>query len=370
VGQGFRASSEPVTVSASTSPNAAIPTGRPIVTTLQVGQDVTVDQLKLNLDISTPYRGDLVVTLESPEGTRHVVHSKSGGSSDDLRGSFDLSKIFAGEFSAGEWKLSVEDTFRDGQGSVNAWGLDIVAKGRTEPGPVDPGPVDPGPVDPGPVDPTDPQIPSTRDPRFEGLSDRELKTKIGDVSKKKNNLSYDAARKAMFSDIDNVNGTVTCVYTGRELQTNKVPSASNMNTEHTWPQSKGATGAAKSDLHHLFVTDSKANSSRSSFPFGEVVDGVKWSHPSGAKLGRDASGQMVFEPPDEHKGNVARALFYFSAVYNKPIGANEEAAAKAWNTLDPVDAAEIARNDAIEKYQKNRNPFIDDPTLANDIRDF
>ena len=213
--------------------------------------------------------------------------------------------------------------------------------------------------------------PSTRDPRFQGLSDETLWRTIGEVSQKKTNVSYDKAKQAMFTDLDNRNGNVTCVYTGRELKTNKVPSASNMNAEHTWPQSKGATGAAKSDLHHLFPTDSKANSTRSNWPFGVVTGQVKWEDPqTGAKMGRGANGEYVFEPPDAHKGDVARALFYFSAVYGKHIGAQEEKAIKAWNLQDPPDAKERARNDGIERYQRNRNPFVDDHTLANNIRDF
>ena len=67
---------------------------------------------------------------------------------------------------------------------------------------------------------------------------------------------------------------------------------------------------------------------------------------------------------------MARALFYFSAVYSKPISAQEEAAAKSWNIEDPPDAKEQARNDGIERYQRNRNPFVDDHTLANAISDF
>ncbi|MET0402706.1 MAG: endonuclease, partial [Cystobacter sp.] len=171
-----------------------------------------------------------------------------------------------------------------------------------------------------------------------------------------------------FTTLDNHDGKVKCVYTGREVATNKIPNSSDMNTEHTWPQSQGATGAAKSDLHHLFPTDSKANSIRGSYPFGEVVD-VKWSQ-NGAKFGKDAQGRNVFEPPDAHKGNVARALFYFSTVYNKPIPDADEAVLKEWNHLDQVDAAEVARNTAIEKHQGNRNPFVDDALLADRVSDF
>ena len=32
-----------------------------------------------------------------------------------------------------------------------------------------------------------------------------------------------------------------------------------------------------------------------------------------------------------------------------------------WHLADPVDAAEQLRNDVIETYQGNRNPFIDHP---------
>lgn len=204
---------------------------------------------------------------------------------------------------------------------------------------------------------------------FAGLRDEALERAIQASSSNKRVLSYDGARKAIFGDLDVVNGKVRDVYTHREIRGGRVPNSSDMNVEHTWPQSKGATGAAKSDLHHLFPTDSKANSTRSSFPFGEVVD-VKWSHPSGAKLGKDAQGRTVFEPPDEHKGNVARAMFYFSATYNKSIPQAEEAVLKQWNKLDGVDTAELARSRRIAELQGNRNPFVEDAALADRIRDF
>ena len=38
-----------------------------------------------------------------------------------------------------------------------------------------------------------------------------------------------------------------------------------------------------------------------------------------------------------------------------------------WHQQDPVDAKEIARNNAIFGYQGNRNPFIDDPSWADCI---
>jgi endonuclease I len=83
-----------------------------------------------------------------------------------------------------------------------------------------------------------------------------------------------------------------------------------MNVEHTWPQSEGANGFAKSDLHHLFAASSTTNSIRSSLPFCNVVE-IKWEADQ-SKRGLNSFGEHCFEPPAKHKGNVARALFYFA----------------------------------------------------------
>ncbi len=81
---------------------------------------------------------------------------------------------------------------------------------------------------------------------------------------------------------------------------------------------------------------------------------------------------MVFEPRDDHTGDVARAMFYMSTRYWMPIPAAMEVDLRAWHTQDPADAAEIARNDRIEAVpnQNNRNPFVDFPNLVGQISDF
>lgn len=154
-----------------------------------------------------------------------------------------------------------------------------------------------------------------------------------------------------------------------------IPDGNILNTEHTWPQSR-FTGRfdvrmQKSDLHHLYPADNAMNSARGNNPFGEVVRDSKILKCRVSRTGKSASGsEEVFEPPQDHKGNVARALFYFSVRYELPIDEKQEAVLRKWNKEDPVDEEEVRRNDFIQSVQGNRNPFIDYPELADRISNF
>ncbi len=146
------------------------------------------------------------------------------------------------------------------------------------------------------------------------------------------------------------------------------PNADLVNTEHTWPQSRFTTrfpkDVQKADLHHLYPTDSRMNSSRSSFRFGYVdVELDKLKCPT-ARLGHPfKSSEIVFEAPPAHRGNVARSIFYFAVRYQMKISDAERETLIDWHRADPVDEAEQRRNDIIEQAQGNRNPFIDYPHL-------
>jgi endonuclease I len=155
---------------------------------------------------------------------------------------------------------------------------------------------------------------------------------------------------------------------------NVIPKNSIMNCEHTWPQSRFNRSfdknLQKSDLHHLYPTDPRANSTRGNNEFAEV-DGDALIDCDGSYIGVEKwRGGAFFEPPAEHKGNVARALFYFSVRYKLPISAQEEDYLRRWHELDPVDENEKNRNDIVHKVQGNRNPFIDYPELVNQINNF
>ena len=155
----------------------------------------------------------------------------------------------------------------------------------------------------------------------------------------------------------------------------KIPNNNVVNVEHTWPQSRFSRrysdDTQKTDLHHLFPTDSHINAVRGNHPFGEVNQEVMQLDCPESRFGVGSAGSDdVFEPPVNHRGNVARALFYFSVRYELPISEDEEVILRKWHKQDPVDEAEHARNQEIFEIQKTRNPFIDFPDLVDSIQNF
>ncbi|MBY0386150.1 endonuclease [bacterium] len=152
-----------------------------------------------------------------------------------------------------------------------------------------------------------------------------------------------------------------------------IPDYKVVNAEHTWPQSffskKFPKDLQKSDLHILLPELTEVNSQRNNHPFGEVKT-FKNSLCSGTALGKDQNNKTVFEPHDAVKGNVARALFYFSVRYKMSIDPSQETVLRKWHEMDPVDSDEDLHNEQVFKIQKNRNPFIDNPDWVEQISDF
>ncbi|MEH2022894.1 endonuclease [Nostoc sp.] len=200
--------------------------------------------------------------------------------------------------------------------------------------------------------------------------------------------NYDRARDEMFGVIDNQAGIVTDIYASYPITLigNGDPSQEadklGLNTEHVWPQSKGADkGNSRSDLHHLFPARENINSERGNKPFDDIVDTStkKWYRNDTVQLTIPSSGidefsestSSNFEPREKVKGDIARAIFYFYTIYRQQgdqvdpnYFPNQRQTLCKWNQQDLPDNTEIERSHAIAKFQGNDNPFVLDVTLA------
>ena len=145
----------------------------------------------------------------------------------------------------------------------------------------------------------------------------------------------------------------------------------------------------QSDIHHVIPSDGRVNGFRGSYPFGNVAS-ANWTSLNGSQRGSSAMtgyNGTVFEPIDEFKGDIARAVLYFAVRYEDTIdgytsfamfnGTNNQVfypwaidVLLDWhNNVDPVDQRERDRNVAAFAFQNNANPFVDHPEYASMIWD-
>lgn len=157
------------------------------------------------------------------------------------------------------------------------------------------------------------------------------------------------------------------------------------NREHLWPQSWAKGTDHETDLHHVYPTDGWVNSQRGNLAFGKVGTATTTTG-NGSKIGNCVTSGYsgtVFEPIDEYKGDIARALMYVSVrYYTEDSGWTSSAMTDgsvikdwamtmllAWHRADPVSQKEIDRNNAVYTKQGNRNPFVDNMDYAEMIWD-
>ena len=182
--------------------------------------------------------------------------------------------------------------------------------------------------------------------------------------------------------------------------------------EHSWPNSFGFPSDSGSnypytDCHALFLADGGYNGIRANKPFrfcdptaqelptlnyGGVGGGFgQYPGQSNWTSGNFDTGS--FEVWADRRGDLARALFYLDVRYEggfhggtgaaepdliltddqalisgSATGFNESVAhmgllsvLRLWHEQDPVDAREMARNNVVQSFQGNRNPFVDHP---------
>lgn len=115
---------EPVTI-ASVGDPIAIPDNAPagIASTIDVPSEMIAGRVSVHVDITHPYRGDLIVSLEHG-GVTQTLANRAGSSADDLIADLDAT-VFAGALAAGPWVLRVSDRARADVGRLNGWSLTL-----------------------------------------------------------------------------------------------------------------------------------------------------------------------------------------------------------------------------------------------------
>lgn len=165
------------------------------------------------------------------------------------------------------------------------------------------------------------------------------------------------------------------------------------NREHTWPQSYGfssgslgSNNTARTDAHHLMMSDVGYNSNRGNKYFDNCDSGcteltTTINHGVGGPGQSNWTNGSVFEVWDFRKGDIARAMFYMDVRYTGDVSGEPNlqltdnpndiqtgqpymgllSTLIEWHNQDPVDSYEMERNERVYSYQGNRNPFIDHP---------
>jgi len=232
----------------------------------------------------------------------------------------------------------------------------------------------------------------------EGKCGRELLKALNAKISSHTNVGYDGLWDVYpDSDVYPEDGKIWDMYstkhwpTGSQRCGNYSSVGDCYNREHSVPKSWFDEKAPmKSDAYHVYPTDGKVNGQRSNYPYGECEGGTTLPASGSVKaLGRlgnctspGYSGR-VFEPVDDYKGDFARTYFYMAACYNQQVSSwtgnafagNDYPVFTTWQTnvlmkwhaQDPVSDKETVRNDAVSRHQRNRNPFIDYPDLADHI---
>lgn len=187
------------------------------------------------------------------------------------------------------------------------------------------------------------------------------------------------------TETGNYQKSVTCEYSN-EVKTyygNFDFTSENYSREHALPRSWMRTGgninsSEGADCHNLYLANfSDVNQPRSNYPYGEV-ETVVYEYLD-FKLGYNSYNELVCEPTENIKGDVARSQFYMLVCYNGTSGnwgynnlnayGNQQNVDVLlnWHQADPPDAKERAKHEFIFSLQHNRNPFIDRPDWTDCI---
>lgn len=205
-------------------------------------------------------------------------------------------------------------------------------------------------------------------------------------------LGYNHGRDTLYAKIDQVSNNLSCIYTGFTVTLDPAadPTVSafqggaGLNAEHIYPQAKGAGDEpARGDMYNFYPCKVNVNTDRGNCPYAEIDDNAtdRWYYNATSQTtipttlidaySEKDNDACEFEPREAVKGDLARVIFYFYAIYQSTADGKDPAffpgqksTLLQWHYLDPVNPAEHLRDSLIGVYQGNRNPFVLDSSLA------
>lgn len=141
------------------------------------------------------------------------------------------------------------------------------------------------------------------------------------------------------------------------------------NREHIYTQTRFPNSIY--DNHNIFACEGYTNNQRSDHKYANVrqifynaTEIISDGHNTGCY-----TSSNYFEPRDEAKGEVARAVLYCALYYGYNITdiAYDANTILNWHTTYQVSNREIYRNNRVYGNQGNRNPFVDHPSYASKV---
>jgi subtilisin-like proprotein convertase family protein len=119
------------------APNVTIPDNNAtgVTSTQNYTATGTVAAVKVRVNVTHPYKGDLVLTLIGPDGTAAILHNRTGGSADHVQTAYpDLTApaqslaVFTGKAIQGNWQLRCQDLAGQDVGTLVNWTLSLTAQ--------------------------------------------------------------------------------------------------------------------------------------------------------------------------------------------------------------------------------------------------
>lgn len=101
-----------------------------IISVIEVPDSAPIGSLKVKVDITHTYIGDLKITLKHGDKSV-VIHNREGGSQDNLNKLYHLTE-FNGMNVSGSWELIISDNAKVDEGTLNSWSIAYIPGDSSE----------------------------------------------------------------------------------------------------------------------------------------------------------------------------------------------------------------------------------------------